>query len=329
MKKILTNIILLNFLFYATGILALPKQKLVLITQIVEHPALNSTVDGIIDQIKKENKKQNAYNIQIHVESAQGNPALALSIANQFINKKPDVIIAVGTISAQSFLKYLKNEDIKVLFSSVTDPIDSNIVSDLNQRSSNISGVSNFVPLEPQLSLFKQIQPNIKRLGILYNTGESNSVSIVKKLEKICNKFDITLVKQVANKTVEISSATKKLVENVDAIFISNDNTALSALASIIKIANQAKIPVYVSDTDATELGALAALGPNQYSVGTQTGKMAFSVLTGSDIRNMPVEFPDKTNLYINLNTAKDLGISIPDDIIKRANVVIHNKNKQ
>ncbi len=212
---------------------------------------------------------------------------------------------------------------VQALFSTVTDPVAAGLVKDLKKPGGNISGVSNFVELKPQLELFLKIQPELKRLGFLYNPGELNSVSIIKRLEKLCTEFNITLVKQVANKTADVPQAAIKLATNVDAIFISNDNTALGALQTIFSAANKAKIPVYVSDTDAVELGALAALGPNQYQVGLQTGKMIAQILDGEDISNIPVGFPNRTELYINEDVARLIQLNIPEDVRKSAAKII------
>jgi putative ABC transport system substrate-binding protein len=114
----------------------------------------------------------------------------------------------------------------------------------------------------------------------------------------------------------------------VDAIFISNDNTALSCLPSIIGICNGAGIPVYVSDADAVHLGALAALGPNQYSVGRQTGEMVAKVLNGESIANLPVEFPRKMEFFINLDAAKLLKIDISQAVIASATKILASDEK-
>lgn len=299
--------------------------KKVLISQVMEHPAFTTTIKGITDSLEQAGYIRDD-NLQLRRESAQASATIAAQIANKFINQNPDVVVAIGTISAQSFIKYAASGKIKLIFSSITDPISAHLIKSLDQPENNISGVSNFVELEPQLKLFKQIQPNLKQLGILYNPSEINSVSIVTKLEELCPKFGLKLIKQTIAKTADVAQNAIKLAMQSDAIFISNDSTALSSLQSVIKSANIAKIPVYVSDTDAVELGALAALGPNQYTVGVQTGKMIVSILKGADINKMPVEFPVDTNLYINIQAAKTLGIDIPQRILKDATIITKSK---
>lgn len=319
MKK---TIILLIFMLLTNEVIASKNIQKVYINQIVKHPALDMTVKGIIDSLEQNGYIQDK-NIEIHIESAQGNPVLASQIATKFINQKADVVVGVGTIAAQSFLKYSKANKVKLVFSSVTDPVQSGIVEDITHPGNNVSGVSNFVELEPQLALFKKIQPNLKTIGVLYNPGEANSLSMNKHLTKICKKLDITLILQAATKTSDMPQAATKLANNVDAIFISNDNTALAAIKSIIAVASKVKIPVYVSDTDTVNMGAVAALGPNQYEIGLQTGAIIVRILRGETINNIAVEFPKKTELYLNKDAATKIGVNFPDDILNKAFKII------
>jgi putative ABC transport system substrate-binding protein len=301
-----------------------PVRKSVFINQIVDHPALNETTRGIIDALADGGFVKNE-TADIRVESAQANSALASQISNKFVTQRCDVVVCVGTISAQSMVKYTAAGKAKMVFSSVTDPVGAGLVESLTRTDKNITGVSNFVKLEPQLDMMKKIQPNLRKLGIVYNAGEANSISIIKKLGAIAEQFNVIVVKQAVTKTSDITQALAKIVPNVDAVFISNDNTALSCLSSIIAVCNGANIPVYVSDTDAVYLGALAALGPNQYSIGRQTGVIVAKILNGESVANLPVEFPGETELFINLDAAKSLNISIPRDIISMATKTIES----
>lgn len=319
-------IILCASLLVATTAIAATKKetprKKVLISQLIEHPALDATTKGIIEGLEKNGFKRGE-NLDLRVESAQANAGLAAQIAGKFVAQNPDIVVGVATVSAQSFAKYAIEGRVKLVFSTVTDPLGASLVQSLDRPGNNTSGVSNFIALEPQIKLFRELQPKLKRLGFLYNPGESNSVSLVKKLEELCPPLGLALVKQTVSKTADVPQAATKLANQVDAIFISNDNTSLGALQSIVQAANKVKIPVYVSDTDAVELGALAALGPNQYEVGLQTGAMIARSLRGDNLDTMPVEFPIKMDMVLNFAAAKSLGIAIPDDVRLRATRVI------
>lgn len=269
------------------------------VLQIVEHKALDSTRDGIISALKDAGYIDGK-NIELRIESAQGSPALAGQVASQYLSNNPDIVVGIGTVAAQAFSRAATQGKTKLIFSSITDPLGAGLVDSLARPGRNSSGVSNFVALEPQLELFKKILPKMQKLGVLYNPGEANSVSIIEKLRVICPKYNLILVPQIASKTSDVAQNVARLTAKSDAIFISNDNTALAALPSIVKIADKAAIPVFVSDTDAVSLGAKAALGPNQYEIGRQTGRMIVRVLQGADINDIAVEFPDKTELVTN-----------------------------
>ena len=284
------------------------------IMQTISHPALDNTYRGIIDTLQQ-NGYVNGKNVEIIFANAQGDSILSNQIAKKLIAKGPDLLITIATLATQSATNATKNTNIPVVFSSVTDP------SPIIKNHSNITGVSNFISLEPQLNLFKEILPNIENLGFIYNPGEINSIKMLETLKIKAKLYNINIIPAIANKTTEISTATTKLIsKKVDAIFISNDNTALAAFSVITKISNKTKIPVFVSDIDMLEKGALAALGPNQYNIGTQTAEMAISILKGNNIKNIKITYPDKIDLLINKKIAEDLGINIPQIILDRIN---------
>lgn len=299
------------------------KKVQVLINQTAKHPALDMAIKGIIASLSDSGYKVGD-NLEISIEDSQVSAALSQQIASKFVGKAMEentVVVGVGTIAAQSFLKYTKLGKVKMVFSAVTDPVGAGLVNSIQKPGGNISGVSDFVELEPQLILFKKLLPSLKKLGILYNPGDQNSVSIVDELEVLCPKYNLVLVKQTANKTTDIVQAATKLSQISDALIISNDNNALSAMQSVIKSYNK---PVFSSDTDTIDgTGAVAALGPNQFQVGWQTGKMIARILRGANIATEHVEFPQTTELYIDLKAAKKLGMVIPRDIIAQAAKVI------
>ena len=309
MKKfvILATIVLSSILFFKFS----PKEDNltfnVRICKVVEHEALNSAVSGISDYLAAQKGKK----FKISVETCQGNMALASQIIAKFANSATDVVVTIGTIPSQAAYKIAKDGRIRVVFSSVTNPAD--ICN--NFSGSNMTGVSNFVKLEPQLEIFKKIQPSLQKIGMIYNTGEANSASIIKNIRPICEKMKIELIVQGISKISELPQATEKLAKSVNANFISNDNMALSGMHNIIAISEKNEIPVYVSDTDQVEKGCAAALGPNQYDIGIQTGKIVKRIADGEDINKIAVQYPDKTELYVNTKSIQ----KIPAEVLTQA----------
>ncbi|MDR0555475.1 MAG: ABC transporter substrate-binding protein [Holosporaceae bacterium] len=308
MKKItvLATVALSCLVFYSFFSQKSDDSIKIMVCKAVEHEALNSVARGMEDYLMKQNRKY-----AVSVETCQGNMALASQIVSKFANSGAKVVVTIGTTPSQSAFKFAKEGKIKLVFSSVTNPNDISP----SLAGTNTTGVSNFVALEPQLALFQEIQPGLKNLGVVYNTGEANSVSIVEKLKPVCEKMEINLIEQGISKISEIPQATEKLAQIVDAVFISNDNMALSAMPVIVSICGKKNVPVYVSDTDQIENGCTAALGPNQYEIGVQTGKMVHRIACGEDINKVRVEYPEKSELWLNLKGP----VQISDAVQRRA----------
>lgn len=292
-------------------------KKKVMIIQNVEHPALNATRQGILDELK-------ADNINIVFDSAQGNPTLALQIAQKFVGSAPNVMVGIGTTSTQALMAANQQQSIPIVFSSVTDPKAAKLVANLKKPEDSITGVSNFIEPGIQFDLFKKILPSLTKIGIIYSPGEPNSTALNEQMKKIAAQKGLTLVFVAANSSADVPQATHSLVaKKVQAIFINNDNVALSAFDSIVKIASEYRIPTFCSDTDMVKQGALAALGPNQYMLGKQTGKIIRKVLAGEKIETLPILYPEKTELLINLKQATALGISVPESLLSEAAEII------
>lgn len=296
--------------------------KKVYINQIVEHPALDMTAKGIRDGLKERGFVEGE-NLDFVVESAQANVALAAQISTKFVAQKADVTVGIGTPSAQSLVKAAMDGKTKMVFSSITDPMGASLVKSLEGSNTNVTGMSNYVDVSPQLEMFKKVLPEMKKIGFIYNPGDANSITQLGDLEKAAPNFGLEVVTQSVNRTADVPQAATRLANQTDAIFIYGDNTALAALESIVTAATKEKKPVFVADTDAVEFGPLAALGPNQYQLGIDTAEMIARILNGEDINAIPVGFPDKMELVINMDTANKLGLTLPNEVVEEAAVFI------
>ncbi len=289
------------------------------IVQVIEHPALDQTRQGIMDELADAGFAPSK-TIQSFYESAQGNPALATQIVQKFAGQKVNVIVAIGTTPAQAAAQVTHTTNIPVIFASVTDPVGTKLVIDPKKPEQNVTGVSNFIEVERQLKVFRKILPSMRRLGVVYNPGEANSVTLLEKMQAATKEEGIALVIAPASKTSEVLTAAQNLVGKVDAIFVNNDNTALAAFDAVAKVGSENKIPVFVSDVDCLNKGALAALGPDQYQLGRQTGRMIVKILKGEkNPTSLPVEWPEKVTLKLNLDVANRLGIQFLDELVSEA----------
>ena len=133
------------------------------------------------------------------------------------------------------------------------------------------------------------------------------------------------MVKGAATKTSEVLGAARSLVGKADAIYLTTDNTVISAAEAVISVGERAKIPVFAADTATVERGAVAALGFNYYNHGRQTGAMVARVLEGAGTADMPVETMEELDLYVNPEAAERMGVTLPEDLIQEAVKVVKN----
>jgi putative ABC transport system substrate-binding protein len=289
------------------------------ITAIVEHPALDSTRQGVIEALEAAGYKQ-GQNLKIVYENAQGNTSTAVQIARKFVGDKPDVIVPISTASSQAVAAATK--DIPIVFATVTDPIGAKLVESWEKPGGNITGVVDAPPLDKHIALMKRITPNAKRIGVPYNPGESNSISQIKALKPLFEAAGLTMVEATASKTADVLAAAQSLVGKVDAIYVPNDNTFVSALESVVKVGIDNKIPVYAGDTDSVKRGAIATVGFDYIDVGKQAGQMILKVLKGEKPANIPVEGVKGSDLYVNPASATKMGVEIPKEIVGQAKQV-------
>ena len=296
---------------------AMAKKVLVCTTQIVEHPALDAVREGF-----KETMKAKGIDAEYKVYTAQGSMDMAIQIANQIRGDKPDLILAIATPTAQAVAQKIK--DIPVLISAVTDPVAAGLVKSMEKPGANVSGMTDKSPVDRQMALIKEILPNVKTIGVLYNAGEANSVVSFEQIKAECDKLGIKVEPRTVSTSAEAYTAAKSLVGKVDAITVPTDNTVISALESVVKVCEESKIPLFAADTDSVQRGVLAAVALDYYRMGKQTGEMAYRILQqGAKPADMPVESLKDMQLYVNLAAAQKYSVTLPEALVKKADKVI------
>lgn len=299
---------------------AMAADKSVAVTAIVEHPALDAVRDGVKDELKDAGFEAGK-NLKWDYQSAQGNTGTAAQIARKFVGDKPDAIVAIATPSAQALVAATKS--IPVIYSGVTDPVAAQLVKDWKASGTNVTGVSDVLELDKQLDLIKKIVPAAKRVGMVYNPGEANSAVVVKAFKELLGKSGMTLVEAAAPRSVDVGSAARSLIGKVDVIYTNTDNNVVSAYEALVKVGNDAKIPLVASDTDSVKRGAIAALGVNYYDLGRQTGKVVVRVLKGEKPGDIASATSSKLELFVNTSAAQKQGVSLSPELVKSAKTVI------
>jgi putative ABC transport system substrate-binding protein len=312
----------------AAAILILPvdanaavAMKTVEVTAIVEHPALDAVRDGVKDQLKADGYEAGK-NLKFEYQSAQGNTGTAAQIARKFVGDAPDVAVAIATPSAQALIAATKT--IPIVFAAITDPVAAKLVPSWDASGTNVTGVSDMSPLKEQIDLLLKIVPQAKRVGVIYNPGEANSVAIITDLKKVLQARGMTLVEAAAPRSVDVASAAQSLVGKADVIYAPTDNNVMSAFEGIVKVAEQTKLPVIAADTSAVKRGAAAAIGLNYYDLGRQTGKIVVRILKGEAPGGIAIQTSTRLELFVNPDAAHKQGLTLSDELIKSAKTVVH-----
>lgn len=316
-KAIVTAVFAGAVLLSSTSIMA--KTAKVAVSQIVEHPALDATRQGLLDGLKAKGYEQGK-NLDFDFKTAQGNPAIAVQIARQFVGENPDVLVGIATPTAQALVSATKT--IPVVFTAVTDPVGAKLVKKLEQPGKNVTGLSDLSPVEQHVELIKEIMPNVKSIGVVYNPGEANAVSLMELLKSSTQKHGIKLIEATALKSADVQTATQAIASKSDIIYALIDNTVASAIEGMIVSANQAKTPVFGAATSYVERGAIASLGFDYYQIGVQTAEYVVAILEGQAPGKLDVKVAKGSDLMINKTAAEKLGVTIPQSVLDRATSV-------
>ncbi|WP_052046174.1 ABC transporter substrate-binding protein [Candidatus Paracaedibacter symbiosus] len=286
---------------------------IIAITQIIDHHTLDEVRTGMIDALQQQGFKDGE-TVHIVYENANGNVSVATEIAKKFQTLKPAVIVALSTQSAQTLISIARQEHVPLVFTAVTDPVAAKLVTAYDKTAEGVTGISDYMPADPQLKMIQEFVPPLKKLGILYNPSEVNSVSILKQMEQAANASGIELVYAAANNTAEVVAATKSLLGKVDAIYFPNDNTVMAAASAVANIANQEKIPVFANDSASVASGVLAAVAYDRKAMGGKTADIVAGLLRGRMTADFPVTHDVPQEVVVNSTTQALLSIAIPEN---------------
>ncbi|HAU8250148.1 TPA: ABC transporter substrate-binding protein [Vibrio vulnificus] len=292
------------------------KTAKVAVSQIVEHPALDATRQGLLDGLKAKGYVEGK-NLEFDYKTAQGNPAIAVQIARQFVGESPDVLVGIATPTAQALVSATRS--IPVVFTAVTDPVGAKLVKSMEQPGKNVTGLSDLSPVSQHVDLIKELLPHAKAIGVVYNPGEANAVTLVELLKKSAAEKGLKVVESTALKSADVQSATQAIAAKSDVIYAPTDNTVASAIEGMIVAANQAKKPVFGGATSYVEKGAIAGLGFDYYQVGVQTADYVVAILEGQEPGKLDVKVATGSDLVVNQGIAEKLGITIPASVLSRA----------
>ena len=289
------------------------------ISQFAEHGSLDNCREGFIAGLADAGIVEGK-NLVISYDNAQADTGTASTIAESYISKGVDMIAAIATPSAQAAFNSASSSNIPVVYTAVSDPVAAGFAKADGKSTGNITGSSDILPVEEQLKMIRSLMPEAKKIGILYTTSETNSVSTIARYKESAPKYNFEIVSTGINTIADVDLAASDIVSKVDCICNLTDNTVVEALQTVIDKANNAKIPVFGSEIEQVKAGCFASMGIDSFAVGKQTGELEAKILKG-EAKASETNFitATKADLYVNTEAAKKIGFTLDKDYISNA----------
>ena len=289
------------------------------VAQLLTHPAMDASLKGFKDGLASQGFEEGK-NVTYDIQNAQGEQSNCITIANTFANKKPDLILAIATPAAQAVAKVIT--DTPVMITAATDPADAKLVASNEKPGGNVSGPSDKTPVKEQIEMLKEIVPDVQTVGIMYTSSETNSQLQAKWAKAACEELGLKYQEFTISNTNEIQQVAQSMVGKVQAVYIPTDNILASGMKNVAAVTNSAKLPLIVAEVGPVQNGGLCTVGINYEKLGYQTGLMAAKVLKGeAKPADMAIEYQTEYTISYNSAVAKQLGITLPERILKGEDV--------
>ena len=290
------------------------------VLQFVTHDSLDEIYKGIKAGLE-EGGYTTTENLSIDFMNAEGDQSQVQTMSKKLVDNGNELLIGIATPAAQGLAN--ATTELPIIMGAVTDPVGANLVTDLKNPGGNITGVSDQTPVADTVSLIKEITPDAKTIGVLYSSNEDNSKIQVAEFKAAAEEAGYTVLEYAVASSNELASTVEVASSKVDAFFTPVDNTVASAFSTVVSVANKSKTPIFTSVEDMVEGGGIASVTLSQYDLGVATGKMTAKILDGANPADTPVQIFNEGTVVVNQKVAKELGITLSDDVINQASKVI------
>ncbi|HEM3662921.1 TPA: ABC transporter substrate-binding protein [Streptococcus suis] len=290
------------------------------VLQFVTHDSLDEIYKGIKAGLE-EGGYSTTDNLEIDFMNAEGDQSQVQTMSKKLVDNGNELLIGIATPAAQGLAN--ATTELPIIMGAVTDPVGANLVTDLKNPGGNITGVSDQTPVADAVSLIKEITPDAKTIGVLYSSNEDNSKIQVAEFKAAAEEAGYTVLEYAVASSNEIAATVEVASSKADVLFTPVDNTVASAFSTVVSVANKTKTPIFTSVEDMVEGGGIASVTLSQYDLGVATGKMAAKILDSANPANTPVQIFNEGTVVVNQKVAKELGITLSDDVISKASKVI------
>lgn len=280
------------------------------VIQYAPHPSLDNCYKGIEEGL---NSSSLAGNFTIDLQNAQGNAETADQLAKSMVANKYDMIFAIATPAAVSAYSAAKDSNIPVIFCSVSDPVQAGLTESFDKGLETCVGTSDVLNFDEQVKLIKAMQPDVKKIGVLYTNTEANSVSQLKTFKEVCGAQGIEVVDQSVSGAADIPQAAADLASKVDCINNFTDNNVVNNLSVLLEKANAVNVPVYGSEVEQVKKGCIASMSIDYVELGRKTAEMGVEVFGGKKCSDMGVMVFSECTPVVNTEVMESFSITLPD----------------
>lgn len=284
---------------------------------IVSHPSLDLIYEGILEGLEEAGYKQGD-NLDIRLENPQGDQSTLINIVNTLAGSDNELFVAIATPPAQAMAQV--ESERPIVFASVTDPVAAGLVASMDKPGGNVTGTSDQIPPEKQLEVLQKLVPGLKKIGIVHSSSEVNAEVQAKGFKAVAEAAGISVSVATVINSSEVQQAAESL--DVDAYWVGNDNAVVSAIESVVQVAEANGRFLFTSDADSVKRGAAASYSTDYKAQGKQTAKMIVAIIDGADPAKTPVQIQESLELTINEEAAKRMGYPAPAELLAEAKKV-------
>jgi putative ABC transport system substrate-binding protein len=286
------------------------------IVQPMSHTSLDQIRDTIVAQLEA-----SGLNFEIETQNANGDTSALNTILQNEKSSGVDILIPIATSTAQSAKSVFEGSDLPIIFAAVSDPVAAGLTG---EECENITGVSNNIPADEIVKLISNFQPDYQKIGFLYTSSETNSVSTINAAKAYCDENGIAYEEASIAALSELPTAVNSLLsKGVDALYTGNDNSIASAMPTYTDAAYSRKVPVYCGADSMVADGGFATIGVDYVQLGQQVADLTLKVAEGTSPADLPYETLSEYAKYVNLQAADTLGLELTDEMLEGYNVLV------
>jgi putative ABC transport system substrate-binding protein len=285
------------------------------IGQFALHPSLDNCREGFMEGLA-ENGIVEGENLTVDYQNANADTSITNQIAQAMAADDNDLVCGIATPMAMAAYNACESNGTPVIFTAVTDPISAQLANEDGTPVGEVTGTSDKLAIDAQLQMIRSFMPDAKKIGIIYSTSETNSVSAIEEYKALAPNYGFEIVETGISQSADIPLAAADIVSKVDCISNLTDNTVVESLQTLLDAANKANIPVFGSEIEQVKNGCVASEGIDYVALGKQTGEMAAKVLKGeAKASELNYETITEYKLYVNNDILGNFGLTVPDEL--------------